>query len=77
MITKVIWETLSVALLLYGLYLVYVFLWFSAFKIIDMDIQTAKLLSGTFIGIILIISSYRWFKKKKEELRLLKEAEEN
>ncbi len=76
MITKILWETFSVALLLYGLYLVYVFIWFSAFRITDIDIQTSKLMAGSVIGIILIISSYRWFKKKKEEIRALKEEAE-
>ncbi|WP_457622303.1 hypothetical protein [Persephonella sp.] len=75
MFTKILWETFSVALLLYGLYLVYVFIWFSTFRITDMDIQTSKLISGFIIGIILIVSSYRWFKKKREELRVLKEEE--
>ncbi|WP_457644313.1 hypothetical protein [Persephonella sp.] len=75
MFTKILWETFSVALLLYGLYLVYVFIWFSTFRITDMDIQTSKLISGFVIGIILIVSSYRWFKKKREELRVLKEEE--
>ncbi|ACO04121.1 MAG TPA: hypothetical protein DEP48_03975 [Persephonella sp.] len=75
MITKILWETFSVALLLYGLYLVYVFIWFSTFRITETDIQTSKLIAGSVIGIILIVSSYRWFKKKREELKALKEEE--
>ncbi len=75
MLTKIIWEGFSVALLLYGLYLVYVFLWFSEERILGWDIFTAKLISGGIVGIILVISSYKWFKKKQEELKKLKEGE--
>ncbi len=75
MLTKIIWEAFSIALLLYGLYLVYVFLWFSEVRIFNWDIFTAKLISGSIIGIILVISSYKWFKKKREELKKLKEGE--
>lgn len=72
MITKILWEAFSVALLLYGLYLVYVFLWFSEVRILNWDITFAKVLSGGVIGIILVVSSIKWFKKKKEELENLK-----
>ena len=75
MITKVIWEAFSVALLLYGLYLVYVFLWFSSFRILEIDMTTAKIISGSIIGIILLFSSFKWTKKKRKELQLLKEKE--
>ncbi len=75
MITKILWEAFSVALLLYGLYLVYVFLWFSAERILGWDMLLAKVISGGIVGIILVVSSYRWFKKKREELHKLKEGE--
>jgi hypothetical protein len=75
MITKILWEAFSVALLLYGLYLVYVFLWFSAERILQWDILFAKAVSGSIVGIILVVSSYRWFKKKREELKKIKEGE--
>ncbi|WP_456465628.1 hypothetical protein [Persephonella sp.] len=69
MITKIIWEAFSVLLLLYGSYLIYVFLWFTIVRIWDIDVFTAKIISGLLVGIILIYSSIRWFKKKKEELK--------
>ncbi len=65
---KILWEAFSVALLLYGSYLIYVFLWFSAVRIWNVDVFTAKLISGLIIGLILIYSSVRWFKKKKGQL---------
>ncbi len=69
MITKIIWEAFSVLLLLYGSYLIYVFLWFTAVRIWDVDVETAKIISGLLVGIILVYSSIKWFKKKKEELK--------
>ena len=69
MITKIIWEAFSVLLLLYGSYLIYVFLWFTAVRIWDVDVLTAKIISGLLVGIILVYSSIKWFKKKKEELK--------
>ncbi len=75
MITKILWEAFSVALFLYGFYLLYVFLWFSAERIFNWDIFTAKLISGGIIGILLVYSSYEWFKKKRKELKKLKEEE--
>ena len=69
MITKILWEAFSVALLLYGSYLIYVFLWFSAVRIWSMDLTTAKLISGLLVGIILLYSSIKWFIKKKKILR--------
>ncbi|WP_297492899.1 hypothetical protein [Persephonella sp.] len=69
MITKIIWEAFSVLLLLYGSYLIYVFLWFTVVRIWDVDVFTAKIISGLLVGIILVYSSIRWFKKKKEELK--------
>ena len=73
MIGKIIWEAFSVALLLYGLYLTYVFMWFSMFRILDMDMEKAKLIAGTIALIILIVSSVKWFMKKQKELKHLKE----
>jgi len=75
MITKIIWEAFSVALLLYGSYLIYVFIWFSVVRIWDVDVTTAKLGSGLIVGIILLYSSIKWFKKKKSELKREEEAE--
>lgn len=73
MIGKIIWEAFSVALLLYGLYLAYVFMWFSMFRILDMDMEKAKLISGTVALVILVVSSVRWFTKKQKELENLKQ----
>ncbi|SNZ03426.1 hypothetical protein SAMN06265182_0377 [Persephonella hydrogeniphila] len=69
MITKILWEAFSVLLLLYGSYLIYVFLWFTAVRVWNVDIGVAKLISGLLVGIILVYSSIKWFKKKKEELK--------
>ncbi len=69
MITKILWEAFSVALMLYGSYLIYVFLWFSAVRIWNVDTFTAKLFSGLIVGVILLYSSIRWFIKKKKELK--------
>jgi len=75
MITKILWEAFSVALLLYGSYLIYVFLWFSAVRIWDINITTAKLISGLIVGIILLFSSIRWFMKKKRDIMKEEEME--
>ncbi len=75
MITKIIWEILSVLLLLYGLYLGYVFVWFSMFRILDMDMFTAKLISGVIALAILGYSSFNWFKKKRQQLEELEQKE--
>ncbi|WP_299227865.1 hypothetical protein [Sulfurihydrogenibium sp.] len=72
MVGKIFWESLSIALLLYGSYLAYVFIWFSLFRILDMDITTAKLISGSMTLTIIAISSIRWFIKKHKELKLMK-----
>ncbi len=69
MITKILWEAFSVALMLYGSYLIYIFLWFSAVRIWNIDILTAKLISGLIVGVILLYSSIRWFMKKRKELK--------
>ncbi len=71
MITKILWEMFSVALLLYGLYLVYAFIWFSLYRIYDMDVSIAKLIAGSITLIILGFSSYKWFKKKYREIKLM------
>lgn len=73
MIGKIIWEAFSVALLLYGLYLAYVFMWFSMFRILDMEMEKAKLIAGTIAIIILIVSSVRWFIKKQKELKKIQQ----
>jgi len=72
MVGKIIWESLSIALLLYGSYLAYVFIWFGLFRIFDMDITTAKLISGSIALTIIVVSSIRWFMKKHKELKLMK-----
>jgi hypothetical protein len=71
MVGKIIWESLSIALLLYGSYLAYVFIWFSLFRIFEMDITTAKLISGSITLTIIAISSIRWFIKKHKELKVM------
>ncbi len=72
MITKILWEMFSVALLLYGLYLVYAFIWFSIYRIYDINITFAKAVAGSITLIILLYSSYKWFKKKLKELQQMK-----
>jgi hypothetical protein len=72
MVGKIIWESLSIALLLYGSYLAYVFIWFSLFRIFDMDITITKLISGSITLTIIAISSIRWFIKKHKELKVMK-----
>jgi len=75
MIIKIFWEALSIGLLLYGLYLVYVFLWFSMVRIWDIDVFVAKAVGFIIVSIILIIPSIKWFKKKFREIQELKENE--
>jgi FtsZ-interacting cell division protein ZipA len=43
------------------------------FRIFDMDMEKAKLISGTVAIIILLVSSYRWFSKKRKEIQKLSE----
>ncbi len=74
MFTKILWEMFSVALLLYGLYLVYAFIWFSIYRIYDTSPTFAKTIAGTITLIILVYSSYKWFKKKYRELQQMKKA---
>jgi len=69
MLTKIIWEMFSVALLLYGLYLVYAFIWFSVYRIYDINPGTAKVFAGLVTIGILIYSSFKWFKKKHREIK--------
>jgi hypothetical protein len=73
MILKILWEAISIGLLLYGLYLVYVFIWFSLVRIFDMDFFTAKAIGFVVSSIILIIPSVKWFRKKFKELKEIKE----
>ncbi|HIQ24685.1 MAG TPA: hypothetical protein EYH43_01720 [Persephonella sp.] len=75
-IYKILWEALSVALLLYGLYLFYAFLWFSTSEIMHIPVLTAKIISATVSLTILLYSTLKWFKKKQEELRQLEEQEQ-
>ncbi len=75
-IYQILWEALSVLLLLYGVYLFYAFLWFSASEILKIDVNTAKMLSGIVAIGIIIYSTFKWFKKKKEEIKKLEEQEE-
>jgi tellurite resistance protein TehA-like permease len=76
MLFKVIWEAISIGLLLYGLYLVYVFIWFSIVRIWDTDVFFAKAIAFVVIGILLIFPSVKWFRKKFKELKELKENPE-
>lgn len=69
MIGKIVWESFSILLVLYGLYLSYVFLWFSMYRIGLLEIQTAKVLSALVVLTILIVSSVKWFTKKHRELK--------
>ncbi|MCX7737943.1 MAG: hypothetical protein N2Z80_00790 [Hydrogenothermaceae bacterium] len=69
MIGKIVWESFSILLVLYGLYLAYVFLWFSMYRIGFLEIQTAKVLSALVVLVILIVSSVKWFIKKHMELK--------
>jgi len=72
---KILWEALSVALLLYGLYLFYAFLWFSISEIMHLPVITAKIISATVSLTILLYSTVKWFKKKQEEIRQLEMEE--
>ncbi|NPA51771.1 MAG: hypothetical protein GXO22_02630 [Aquificae bacterium] len=74
MLTKILWEMFSVALLLYGLYLVYAFIWFSIYRIYDIDISVAKFIAGSITLVILAYSSYRWFRKKSKEIEQIKRS---
>ncbi|RUM61593.1 MAG: hypothetical protein DSY66_01755 [Persephonella sp.] len=69
MLFKVLWESFSVALLLYGSYLIYVFIWFSIYKILKIDIFTSKIISGSIVNAILLFSFTKWLIKKVKELK--------
>lgn len=73
MILKILWEALSVLLLLYGVYLFYVFTWFSISEILRLDITISKIIAGILSLGILGYSSFKWFKKKHEEINKLEE----
>jgi hypothetical protein len=75
MILKIFWEAISIGLLLYGLYLVYVFIWFTLVRVWDIDVFTAKAIGFLIVSVILIFPSVKWFKKKFKELRELKKDE--
>lgn len=68
MIVKIVWEALSIALLLYGAYLTYVYIWFSMFRIWDINITVSKIISGILVFTIVVISAVRWFIKKYREI---------
>ncbi len=76
-IYQILWEALSVTLLLYGVYLFYAFMWFSISEIFRIDVSTAKLFSGVISIGIIIYSTYKWFKKKKEDLKKMEEEGES
>jgi TRAP-type C4-dicarboxylate transport system permease large subunit len=76
-IYQILWEALSVLLLLYGVYLLYAFMWFSASEILKIDVSTAKFISAVIAIGIIAYSTFKWFKKKKEELKKLEEQEGN
>ncbi len=75
MLLKIFWEAISIGLLLYGLYLVYVFIWFTLVRVWDIEVFTAKAIGFLIVSIILIFPSVKWFKKKFKELRELKKDE--
>ena len=77
MFIKIFWESFSIALLLYGSYLIYVFIWFSINKILKLDVFTSKLIAGSFVGIILLYSFFKWLMKKISEMKEKKENENN
>ena len=69
MIAKVFWESFSIGLLLYGSYLIYVYIWFSINKIFKIDIFQSKLIAGAIVGLILLYSFFKWLKKKIAEMK--------
>ncbi len=75
MLAKILWESFSIALLLYGSYLIYVFLWFSIVRVWDINTIIAKGLSGTIIMVVLLYSFYKWFKRKYKEVKEMKKNE--
>ena len=77
MILKVFWESFSIGLLLYGSYLIYVYIWFSINRIFKIDILASKLIAGSIVGLILLYSFFKWLRKKLTEMREKKENENN
>ena len=73
MLAKILWESFSIALLLYGSYLIYVFLWFSIVRIWDTNPLIAKGSSGAVITAVLLYSFYKWFKRKYKEVKEMEE----
>lgn len=69
MVGKILWESFSILLVLYGLYLTYIFIWFSLYRIGLFQLPAAKLISGSVVMVILVVSSVRWFIKKHKELK--------
>lgn len=69
MLGKIVWESFSILLVLYGLYLTYIFIWFSFYRIGVFDLTMSKTVSGIVVLIILAVSSVKWFIKKQRELR--------
>ncbi|GAB6071931.1 hypothetical protein JCM14244_03080 [Venenivibrio stagnispumantis] len=67
-ITKVLWEGFSIALLLYGLYLTYIFIWFSIYRIYNTDLLIAKSIGATVSLIILALTFFNWLRKKHKEV---------
>jgi len=74
-IYQILWEALSVALLLYGVYLFYAFLWFSISEIMHLSISSSKLISGIIAAGIILYSSFKWFNKKYRELKEIEKEE--
>ncbi|MEJ5173130.1 MAG: hypothetical protein WHT47_05395 [Hydrogenothermaceae bacterium] len=68
MIGKIVWESFSILLLLYGLYLTYIFIWFSMYRIGIMDMGNSKLTAAVITLSILTFSSVKWFIKKHRQL---------
>lgn len=69
MLSKILWESFSILLVLYGLYLTYIFIWFSLYRIGVFQLSTSKLISGSIVMVILLVSSVKWFVKKQRELK--------
>ncbi|RMA97676.1 hypothetical protein [Hydrogenothermus marinus] len=76
-IYQILWEALSVALLLYGVYLFYAFLWFSISEVLHMPVNQAKLISGLVAVGIILYSSFKWFTKKYKDIQNLEEGAES
>ena len=66
-ILRVLWESFSIALLLFGSYLIYVYIWFSINKIFKLDIYTYKVVAATIVGTVLLLSFFKRLRKKIKE----------